>query len=320
MEGVIEMPDGCLNPDKIQDYVENSLPPGERQGVAVHLEGCAACRRDAEAFARLFAGVAASARQQLAAGCPRQSLVAVMQRLPKKRGQANSAIKPEITSHSVIAMLMKWLFMPALALTVLLWFAAGSQKLPKPAVDDALMRSFSLLDNSVVLILGELPANVKDKIEPATEVSLGKDSVVLVNVAQHQLKFSAAASFVFSQNEIDLKQGQAAFDLTGDHQGFRIKTPLVTITPLGTSFELAVKTWGVTVVLHSGRLELVSITGIRRILDAGQTIYVAADGRFSVELPQSEPDVPQGQPSSQSLPVVAPAGNPDSPNRLIDSF
>lgn len=44
-----------LNPDQIQDLLDERLPRAEREGVQVHLEGCSRCRDEVRAWRRIFA-------------------------------------------------------------------------------------------------------------------------------------------------------------------------------------------------------------------------------------------------------------------------
>lgn len=303
----------------MQEYLENSLSVSEREDVAAHIEGCDKCRREVEAFASVFKLAADSARNKMGAKVLHSSLATVMQRIQSAQSSASVAAKPGADHDSDFTVWLKWLLIPALAVIILFVLSVGKKNAGDLPENNPLQQAFSLAENMVVPVMGELPPGVTDKIALNREVRLAEDAILLVTAAQHKFKFFSGAVFNMSQSEITLAHGAATFDLTGFHQGFRVKTPVVTITPLGTSFELALKSWGAVFTLHSGRAELVSSSGLQRSPAAGQTLYVTNDGSFSERLPQPEslslpvPSAPQQQPS--------PTGsNSSSPGNLIDSF
>lgn len=52
---VTSTPDGHLNPDRIQDFLDERLPRADRDGVRAHLQGCSRCRAEVDAWQRIFA-------------------------------------------------------------------------------------------------------------------------------------------------------------------------------------------------------------------------------------------------------------------------
>lgn len=303
----------------MQEYLDNSLSVSEREDVAAHLEGCDKCRHGVETYAGIFKLAADSARKQMGAKVSHSSLAAVMQRIHNGQQSASIAAKPGAGHDSGFSIWLKWLMIPALAVIMLFVLSVGKKDAGDLPENNPLQQAFSLAENMAVLVMGKLPPGVTDRITLNREVRLAEDAILLVTAAQHKFKFFSGAVFAMSQNEITLAHGAATFDLTGFHEGFRVKTPVVTVTPLGTSFELALKSWGVVFTLHSGRAELVSSSGLQRSPAAGQTLYVTNDGSFSERLPQPEslslpvPPAPQQQP----LPT---GSNSSSPGNLIDSF
>ena len=303
----------------MQEYLDNSLSVSEREDVVAHLEGCEKCQRGLVAFASIFKLAAGSAHKQMGAKVSHNSLAAVMKRIQNSQQSAPVAANPGAGNDSDFFVWLKWLLIPALAVIMLLVSSMGKKKAGDFPENNPLQQPFSLAENMVVPVMGKLPPGVTDRITLNREVRLAEDAILLVAAAQHKFKFFNGAVFAMSQNEITLAYGAATFDLTGLHQGFRVKTPVVTVTPLGTSFELALKNWGAVFTLHSGRAELVSSSGLQRSPAVGQTLYVTNDGSFSERLPQPESlSLPvQSAPQQQSSPTGSTSSSPDN---LIDSF
>lgn len=314
------MPKSCLAPEKIQDYLENGLSPQEMRMVAAHLEGCEHCRHEAEAFSNLFSIAEVSARVQLNSGISGKSIDAVFQRLPKDRSAGAAARKASSIFSLSMVDLVKSFFIPAMALLLLFYFFSSTGNSPVSTVVELAEKPFSLVENTTSMLKIELSRHVEGRIEQNVETSLAENDLMIVSVAQHKFKFAHGACFVFGEKEVSLKKGLAQFVMVGKHEGFKVKTPLLSVVPLGTSFELTIKSWGEKVVLNNGRLEVFSCNGDQRKMEPGQTLYVDHEGNFSNQIPQPASPVTHGELPPVRVMPEQPAQSSDSPGKLIDSF
>ena len=312
------MPDNCLKSETIQDYLEKLLPADEIAQIAAHLQSCRKCRQATDAFARLFKQATASALADLGMVADHQTIDSVMQRLPtRQRGKVRQTIPGNAERQTGLVDLLRWLLVPAFVIIVAAAFLRVGQI---PQHIDQSRVEFSLNNNTATVLLGEVRLADADHIRPHSRITLPENAVIMVQAGLQHFKFSAGADFTLRDRQIALTRGLVNCDLTGNHAGLNIKTPAVIVTPLGTCFEVEAKDWGTRVTLASGSLEAVSLTGIKRLISKPSSVYIAANGVFSDDIPQPAqalpannqmPQLHNNQPSSESA---------NSPGRLIDSF
>ncbi len=309
----------CLTPEKIQEYLDNALPHQERQDVSAHLKNCSHCHSQAQEYSRLFSAATSSAKKQMQNAYSRASVDAIMHRLPGARtaDQFSDSDKPV---QAKFPFKLNWFWIPTMAVVILLIIYNHTKSVPDSELPKMPVPQFSLLDNSVEVVIGEPPPHARTIIKPGIEVKLDSKTMILVGVAKHKFKFTPGSVFVINNNEVELTSGDAEFVMVGDHENFKVKTPLVTVVPIGTSFGVAVKSWGVKVDLKKGRVDLESFTGNHQNLETGQTLYVGADGNFSADIPQPPAHTSPDNSSRQQPANSQPTGTTDSPAKLIDSF
>ncbi|MDD3146119.1 MAG: FecR domain-containing protein [Candidatus Riflebacteria bacterium] len=314
------MSNSCLKPERIQEYLENSLSPAEMAAVAAHINSCPGCQQQLRSFENVFKMATVTAKETLHQKLPRESLAALMTKIQQQKqtgskSQENIANKP-VRAFS-ISDILRLLLIPAVGLILL---AAGikSAKMARPQQKNTIQKQFSLSLNSAEVLLGNVPSIINGQVITGKEIALPADAVVLVQVDKHKLRFSEAARFSFGDHEVTLNSGQASFDLHGDHAGLKIVTPAVTVTPLGTSFEVESRSWGTRLTLKSGSVEALSNSGIKRRLNTPGTIYVSAAGAFSETMPQPEQLEPAHYEPPKPVPASPDTGN--APGKLIDSF
>lgn len=322
----------CLNQEKIQEYLDKNLPTNEMKEVAAHVSACSICRQELDAFSKLYEAAGNSARRELSVGIPLQSVDEVLLKIrqckeppPKDPSQIVATRWKEILSG------FRWLLVPAFSLVLLALFLRNNRHVETQAIQEP--SQFSLLQNSVELVLGDPADHLKlaqlesrlgdvKRLPGNVGIELPENAMIMVQVGNHRLKFSSAANFVLTEKEVALTKGSASFDFSGDHQGFRATTPFVSITPLGTGFDLEVKDWGVKVVLRSGKIKLTTKSGKQKILKGKDVIFVARDGRMSKNIPQPKTDSSNQLPlGNENLPKSEPSSNDSgSPAKLLDAF
>lgn len=305
----------CINKDRIQEYLDKTLPESEKRTVESHLAACSSCRKELENYRRLYLSADESLKSSLSQSFRQPSVDSVMRRLPV------AVAKPATTTadFNFFAILLRFA-LPALAVVLVVfgYSYSGRQTVSSPDVDQ--VRQFSLVENSVLMVRGNLPAGLTDRLLPGEPYKLGRDDLMMVKVDQSRFEFSDAAEFSFKDLQVTLNSGEAAFELKGQHEGFSVVAQNVTVTPLGTSFKLLVRDWGTRITLTEGRLQLETITGQRRMIDRPSTLYVGTDGSFYDKVPQSPAvngDSQQGGPPASNN---RPAGQNNSPATLLDSF
>lgn len=313
------MQEKCLTPEKIQEYLDNTLPHQERQEIAAHLKNCPDCNSQAQAYARLFSAATSSAKKQIQNAYSRGSVEAVMHRIPGTKA-TDHFFKSGKPVPAKFHFKLNWLWIPTMALVILLIIFSRTKSVPDSALPGLPVPQFSLLDNSVEVLIGEPPPHARAIIKPDTEVKLDSKTMILVNVAAHKFKFTPNSIFAINNNEVELKSGDAEFSMIGNHENFKVKTHLVSVVPLGTRFGVSVKSWGVKIAVQKGRVALESFTGNHRNLETSQTLYVGTDGNFSADIPQQPAHTSPDSSSQQSPVTPQPDGTTDSPTKLIDSF
>lgn len=314
----------CFKTDKIQDYLERNLPDNELEAFATHIKTCPSCLHEVMTLKNLASAAHGFARRQLSIEPPVAAVDKVMHKI---RAQNNATVVKKTdtgtdpSENTGILQKLRWLLVPALALILVCAYRFDRNE-PGSIPVDAEAQQFSLHPGRAEVILSGTPALSLPEILPETRIILPEGSVILVQSGRHKFKFSARADFVYGRQVIIMNDGLANCDLSGSHQGLKIVTPAVTVTPLGTSFELEIKNWGTRVSLREGSLEMLNNKGIKRILTGTETIYVATDGSYSAEIPQpitipgnSEPPIQHRQPGN-----VPETGVSGSPGSLIDSF
>ncbi|HNX75334.1 MAG TPA: FecR domain-containing protein [Candidatus Rifleibacterium sp.] len=314
------MPDNCLKSETIQDYLEKLLPADEMAQIAAHLHDCRNCRQATDAFARLFKQATASAVADLSTIADHKTIDSVMQRLPARQGsKVGQTIPGKAERQPALIDLLRWLLVPAFVIIVAAAFLRVG-RLPRQ-IDQSRVE-FSLNNNTVTVLLGEVKLADADHIRPHSRITLPGNAVIMVQAGLQRFKFSAGAVFTLSDRQIALARGRVNCDLTGNHDGLNIKTPAVIVTPLGTSFEVEAKDWGTRVTLVSGSIEAVSITGVKRRISMPSSVYIAANGVFSDKIPQPALALPANDqmPLPQLQNTQPSSGSADSPDKLIDSF
>ncbi len=314
------MSNSCLKSEKIQEYLEKSLSADEMAAAATHLKGCPACQNEMLSFQKIFTMAASTTKATLGQSLPRKSVESLMQKVKQlDQNGANLSAEPKILAGKgySLADLLKLVMIPAFGIILLAAFSRSVKHAPQQP-ETSLQPQFSLSQNAVEILLGEVKFAENRHIRIGEETSLPDDAVILVQAGSHKFKFSAGARFTFNDREVLLSRGQGGFDLHGEHEGLKIITPAVTVTPLGTSFEVEVKSWGTRLSLNSGSIEALSSSGINRRLNTAGTIYVTTAGDFSETMPQPEQARPAPSENPKPIPATPDTGN--APGKLIDSF
>ncbi len=314
------MSNSCLKPEKIQEFLEKSLSADEMAAAAMHIKSCPGCQNEVLSFQKVFTMAASTTKALLGQDMPRKSVDRLMQKvqqLHQPGDKISSESKAGTGKGYSLADLLKLVLIPAFGIILLAAFSR-SVKLTPQRQENSIQKQFSLSQNSVEVLLGEMKLAENKQISIGAETSLSEGAVILVRAGSHKFKFSAAARFIFNDREVILSRGQASFALNGDHAGLKIITPAVTITPLGTSFEIEAKSWGTRLTLNSGSVEAMSSSGSKRRLNMPGTIYVTTAGAFSEAMPQPEQVEPANYQPPKPIPASSDTGN--APGKLIDSF
>lgn len=310
----------CIKQEKLQEYLDNALNVSEKHSVETHLSACAACRTEAEKFQRLYSAADSAVKNSVISSCRSASVDSVMRRLP---GSINRTVKNSAVAESglnffdfLLRFSLPALIVAAIAILGILY--SGRQPLSETVGKN--QSQFSLIENSVLMVRGNMPAGLSDRLMPDTRYKLGRDDLMMVKVDQNRFEFSDAADFSFKNLQITVNSGEAAFELSGPHKGFAAITQNVTVTPLGTSFKLLVRDWGTRITLSEGQLQLETSSKLRRIIDKPSTLYVGTDGGFYDQVPQNPATKGTSQSDAPPAHYNRPAGGNNSPGTLLDSF
>lgn len=317
------MSDNCLSQEKIQEYLEKTLASSEAEKAARHINSCPACRNEVAACEAFLRRATQSARRQVAATVPPGRLAAVMSQIKTERSSKTAVKQP-----AGFFWQLKYLLAPAIAALLLAIGLSWHSPEQYPALPQPEKPAFSLAHNTAEIPFSLGPAETApDSLSPDTrsirlgkKITISEGSLLRVSVDQHKFLFSGPTTFTFEEKVVRVAKGICSFVLVGDHAGFKVITPDVTIEPLGTSFAVEAKNWGTKITLRTGKLDLTSCSGIKRQMQAPDEIYVSATGAFSAEVPQPNNSPLQPEAPDQPAPTTndQPAGN--SPGKLIDSF
>lgn len=317
------MSDNCLSQEKIQEYLEKTLASSEAEKAARHINSCPACRNEVAACEAFLRRATQSARRQVAATVPPGRLAAVMSQIKTEQSSKTSAKKPVGFFWQ-----LKFLLAPVMAALLLAIGLSWHSPEQYPALPQPEKPAFSLAHNTAEIPFSSGPAETApDSLSPDTrsirlgkKITISEGSLLRVSIDQHKFLFSGATTFTFEEKVVRMAKGVSSFVLVGDHAGFKVITPDVTIEPLGTSFAVEAKSWGTKITLRTGKLDLTSCSGIKRQLQVPEEIFVSSTGAFSAEVPQPNNSPLQPEAPDQPAPTTndQPAGN--SPGKLIDSF
>jgi len=322
------MSDNCLSQEKIQEYLEKTLPKSEAENAVRHINSCPACRNEVAACETFLRRATQSARRQVSGTVPPGRLAAIMSQIQTNRnGSRSNTEKPAGQSSSFIWQL-KYLLAPAMVAIFLAIGLSWHSPEQHPALPEPEKPAFSLAHNSVEMPFSLGPAEVAPgSLKPDTknirlseEIVIKEGSMLRVSIGQHKFLFSGATTFTFEEKVVRVAKGVSSFVLVGDHAGFKVITPDVTVEPLGTSFAVEAKSWGTKITLRTGKLNLISCSGIKRQLQTPDEIYVSATGAFSADVPQpaNSPLLPEAP--HQPAPATNDQQPGNSPGKLIDSF
>jgi len=244
-----------------------------------------------------------------------------------RNGSRSCSEKP--TGHSAgFIWQLKYILAPAMIAIFLAIGLSWHSPAQHPALPEPEKPAFSLAHNTAELPFSTGPAEVAPgslkpgirSIELGKEIILPEGSMLRVCVDQHNFLFSGPTTFTFEEKVVRVAKGVSSFVLVGDHAGFKVITPDVTVEPLGTSFAVEAKSWGTKITLRTGKLDLISCSGIKRQLQTPDEIYVSATGAFSADVPQpaNSPLLPEAP--HQPAPATNDQQPGNSPGKLIDSF
>lgn len=317
------MSDNCLSQEKIQEYLEKTLVNSEAEKAACHINSCPACRNEVAACEAFLRRATLTARRQVSAAVPPGRLAAIMSQVKTERNSKTAAKQP-----TGFFWQLKYLLAPAIAALLLAIGLSWHSPEQYPALPQPEKPAFSLAHNTAEMPFSLGPAETApDSLSPDTrsiglgkKITISEGSMLRVSIDRHKFLFSGAAAFTFEEKVVRMAKGVSSFVLVGDHAGFKVITPDVTIEPLGTSFAVEAKNWGTKITLRTGKLALISCSGIKRQLEAPEEIFVSSTGAFSATMPQpgSSPLPPEAPDQPAPTTNNQPAGN--SPGKLIDSF
>ena len=322
------MSDNCLNQETIQEYLEKTLVNSEAEKAARHINSCPACRNEVAAYEAFLQRATLAARHQFTATVPPGRLTAIMSRLQAEgNGRQSSSEKPAERKTGLIWQL-KYLLAPAIAALLLAIGLSWHSPEQYPALPEPEKTAFSLAHNTAeIMFLPGTAEAVPGALQPGiTRIGSEKENILSagamlrVGVDRHKFLFTGPTTFTFEEKVVRVTKGISSFVLVGDHTGFKVITPDVTIEPLGTSFAVEAKSWGTKITLRTGKLDLTSCSGIKRQLQTPDDIYISSTGAFSAVMPQPGDSPLPPEAPGQPAPVrnTPPAGN--SPGKLIDSF
>lgn len=323
------MSDNCLSQEKIQEYLEKTLVNSEAEKAARHINSCPACRNKVAACETFLQRATLSARRQVSATVPPGRLAAIMSQIQLNRNSSKSSSREKLANQSTgFIWQLKYILAPAMIAVFLAIGLSWHSPEQYPALPEPEKPAFSLTRNTAEMPFSPGPAEVAPgSLKPGTRsIGLGKEiilpegAMLRVGVDQHKFLFSGPTTFTFEEKAVRVAKGVSSFVLVGDHAGFKVITPDVTVEPLGTSFAVEAKSWGTKITLRTGRLDLISCSGIKRQLQTPDDIYISSTGAFSADMPQPGNSPLPPEAPNQPAPATndQPAGN--SPGKLIDSF
>ncbi|HNW11136.1 MAG TPA: hypothetical protein PLK58_02485 [Candidatus Rifleibacterium sp.] len=323
------MSDNCLSQEKIQEYLEKTLANSEAEKAARHINSCPACRNEVAACEAFLQRATLSARRQVSTTVPPGRLAAIMSQIQINRNSSKSSSREKLANQSTgFIWQLKYILAPAMIAVFLAIGLSWHSPENYPALPEPEKQAFSLAHNTAEMPFSTGPAEVAPgSLKPGTRsIGLGKEiilpegAMLRVGVDQHKFLFSGPTTFTFEEKVVRVAKGVSSFVLVGDHAGFKVITPDVTVEPLGTSFAVEAKSWGTKITLRTGRLDLISCSGIKRQLQTPDDIYISSTGAFSADMPQPGNSPLPPEAPNQPAPATndQPAGN--SPGKLIDSF
>ncbi len=322
------MSDNCLSQEKIQEYLEKTLANSEAEKAARHINSCHACRNEVAACEAFLRRATLSARSQVSATVPPGRLAAIMSQVKSERSSKSSSGEKLANQSTGFIWQLKYVLAPAMIAVFLAIGLSWHSPEQYPALPEPEKPAFSLTRNTAEMSFSPGPAEVAPgslkpgirSIELGKKIILPEGAMLRVSVDQHKFLFSGPTTFTFEEKAVRVAKGISSFVLVGDHAGFKVITPDVTIEPLGTSFAVEAKSWGTKITLRTGKLDLISCSGIKRQLQTPDEIYVSATGAFSADVPQpaNSPLLPEAPHQPAPATNDQPAGN--SPGKLIDSF
>lgn len=321
------MKNKCQSPQKLQEFLDHSLAADAQDAVAKHISSCSSCKIELEALKQVYSAAEKHGTRQLNQQISNDQLNSLMSRIAAKTTADKADSQTVSNFGGLLKQLSKWLLAPALA--IILIFAVVKNSEPESSKLKSDLPGFSLEQNRAEVIFDPgTPLLLDNKAVNSSEltsipvgiaVKLPDDMLIQVKINQSSLTCSDGAIFSLTNQSLKLASGKAEFNLSGPHKGFQIKTPFATITPLGTKFNLDIRSYFAKIELSEGEIEIQSKSGIKRQLSQPGHLFVNESGHFSADFPQaatvSENDRP-GLPAT--MPRPAPLDN--SPTRILDSF
>jgi hypothetical protein len=318
------MKNRCPDPDQIQEFLDNNLGETERKSFAAHLQGCKICREQMNMMEKVYTSAQKYAVEKLS----RQAQAGEVNSLMSRLQPAEKEAKADGLNFFASLFSYKWL-LPAMAIILLLVFSkqpAPEKALPPP-------QTFSLATNRAEVVLAspqsritveKTPVKTDDftAIPTEKEIALPDNMLILVTSSNFVGRFSRRAIFSLSQKQIVLQNGRAEFSLSGSHPGFAVITPCAEVIPLGTEFMIETGADFSKIQLQNGSLEIISKSGIKRLMNQPGRLYVSSNGQFSADFPHleakpGEASVPSNSSGSSG---TATGSGSETNSRLIDSF
>ncbi len=322
------MKNKCLESGQLQDYLDHNLSAKQQKDCEQHLKDCADCRQELEAFTRLYQVSAEHSVRQISAKASSRQIESVMNRITQQNKKPQKSEK--INLGDIFSGNVKWLFAPVFVVVSLLIIVLINKPEQKNTYKPSTTR-FSLesnvvetvFDPGVMLRVGsdkQLKLSEFNKVPVGKAVQLPKDAMIIVRIADSQIKLSEEAMFGFSKKEMKLAAGNATIELKNPHPGFIVKMPFAEVSPLGTKFSLEVNKHFIKIQLEEGQLAIAGRTGIKRILSQPGHIFVSPKGQFSDQVPQIDTTIPVMPNELKDGHNAHTPGDDGSPQRILDSF
>lgn len=321
------MKNKCPSPQQLQEFLDHSLAADAQDAVATHISSCSSCKIELEALKQVYFAAEKHAIQRLNHKISNDQLNNLMSKIAAKTTADKIESQKGYSPGESLKQLSKWLLAPALA--IILIFAVVKNSEPESGKLKNDLPSFSLEQNRAEVIFDPgTPLLLDNKAVNSSEltsipvgiaVKLPDNMLMQVKIDQCSFTCSDGAIFSLTNQSLKLASGKAEFNLSGPHKGFQIKTPFAAITPLGTKFNLDIRSYFAKIELSEGEIEIQSKNGIKRRLSQPGHLFVNESGHFSPDFPQAPTVSENGRPvSPATMPRPAPLDN--SPSRILDSF
>lgn len=319
----------CPDSVELQDYLDHNLSVEQRKDCEQHLKNCADCRQRLATFTRLYQAGGDYAAQQISVKPSPRQIESIMSRISFPDRKKQDSAKNDFIS--LFWANFKWLFAPAFVLIFtaifLLLTKSGPENIPQPR---PFAKQFDLQANVVepifdpgtILKTGgdqQIKLSEFSRVPLNCAVQLPKDAMILIRIADSQMKLNDEAVFSFGEKEMKLAAGHAVIELKNPHSGFIIKTPFAEVTPLGTRFSIEVKKHFIKIELEEGQIAITGKSGINRVLSKPGHVFVNPDGQFSNRIPQAQSNPTASEDRPEIHNHQAPIDN-GSPQRILDSF